>query len=456
MMETPGIPSTRWFDAAMLPKDQVAQKDNLKAMMVIGPRRQHRHPHAGGGQGHREARPAGRRRSASDHLGGALASARTTPTCCRSAPATRRDGSRTASNRSLQWGEQIVKPIFESKDDYEVMYLLAKKLGFADRMFKNIKVENNVPVAEDILREINRGGWSTGYCGQSPERLKAHMKNQDKFDLVTLRAPKDAAGGRRRLLRPAVAVLGHAGDPASRHAHALQHQPARQGRRRHLPRPLRRRASKSRSGERHEVEKEVKHNLLAEGSYSKDSEIKDGYPEFTYGVLKKLGWDKDLTEAETGRHPAGSAATTPDAVSWSIDLSGGIQRVAIEARLHPLRQRQGARQRVRNLPDADPGAPRADLHAAARPGREISDAAERAAVPHAECRLRRAEGRGGRRASPSNSRSSSPRAAWSNTKAAARRPAPTSGSPSCSRTCSSRSIRRMPPSAASRTAAGSG
>jgi len=39
-------------------------------------------------------------------------------------------------------------------------------------------------------------------------------------------------------------------------------------------------------------------NLLAEGSYSKDSEIKDGYPEFTYAVLKKLGWDKDLTSDE--------------------------------------------------------------------------------------------------------------------------------------------------------------
>ena len=100
-------------------------------------------------------------------------------------------GSRTASNRSLQWYEQIVKPIFEAKDDNEVMYRLAEKLGFADKMFKNIKVENKVPAAEDILREINRGGWSTGYCGQSPERLKAHMKNQDKFDLVTLRAPKD-------------------------------------------------------------------------------------------------------------------------------------------------------------------------------------------------------------------------------------------------------------------------
>src|SRR5215204_3290355 len=36
MMEAPGIPSTRWFDATLLPKDQVAQKDNLKAMVVMG------------------------------------------------------------------------------------------------------------------------------------------------------------------------------------------------------------------------------------------------------------------------------------------------------------------------------------------------------------------------------------------------------------------------------------
>src|SRR5207237_10113101 len=98
------------------------------------------------------------------------------------------NGSRTASNRALQWGEQIVKPIFESKDDNEVMYLLAKKLGFADTMFKNIKVENNVPVAEDILREINRGGWSTGYCGQSPERLRSHMADHKDCAMLTQQA----------------------------------------------------------------------------------------------------------------------------------------------------------------------------------------------------------------------------------------------------------------------------
>src|SRR5436305_4966407 len=80
------------------------------------------------------------------------------------------DGSRTASNRSLQWGEQIVKPALESKNDYEVAYLLEQKLGYADKMFKNIKGENNAPLAEDLLRQVNRGVWSTGYCGQSPER----------------------------------------------------------------------------------------------------------------------------------------------------------------------------------------------------------------------------------------------------------------------------------------------
>src|SRR5260370_2564564 len=36
IMEASGIPSTRWFDATMLPKGQVQQKDNLKAMMVFG------------------------------------------------------------------------------------------------------------------------------------------------------------------------------------------------------------------------------------------------------------------------------------------------------------------------------------------------------------------------------------------------------------------------------------
>jgi formate dehydrogenase major subunit len=331
MMNTPGIPSTRWFDATMYPKDQVSQKDNLKAMFIMGH----------GGNTVTRMPQAAEGIEKLDLLVVAdpvpttwavLSERKENTYLLPIATSYETDGSRTSSNRSIQWGEQIVKPIFESKDDLEVMYLLAKKLGFADRMFKNIKVNGNLPVAEDILREINRGGWSTGYCGQSPERLKAHMKNQDKFDLVTLRALKDApaeiAGDYYGLPWPCW------GTPELRHpgTHTLYNTNlhvmdgggtfrARFG----VERVVKTKVMENGV----EVEKEVKHNLLAEGSYSKDSEIKDGYPEFTLGVLKKLGWDKDLTEAEMAVINRINP-TTPDAVSWAIDLSGGIQRVAMK------------------------------------------------------------------------------------------------------------------------------
>ncbi|MEO1319645.1 MAG: molybdopterin-dependent oxidoreductase, partial [Pseudomonadota bacterium] len=97
-------------------------------------------------------------------------------------------GSVTASNRSIQWREKVVEPLFESKVDHEIMYLFAKKFGFEKEMFKNIKVENNQPDVEDTTREINRGMWTIGYTGQSPERIKKHMANQATFDRVTLQA----------------------------------------------------------------------------------------------------------------------------------------------------------------------------------------------------------------------------------------------------------------------------
>src|SRR5581483_11135973 len=69
-------------------------------------------------------------------------------------------------------------------------------------------------------------------------------------------------------------------------------------------------------------------SLLADKSYSLGSEIQDGYPEFTYGVLKKLGWDKDLKPEELAVIQK-IGGNNPDGVSWAIDLSGGIQRVAM-------------------------------------------------------------------------------------------------------------------------------
>ena len=290
-MNTPGIPSTRWFDATLYDKKDVKQKDNIKAMFVMGH----------GGNTVTRMPQAQKGIEALDLLvvadphpttWAALAPARKNGTYLLPiATSYETAGSRTASNRAIQWGEQIVKPIFESKDDNEVMYLLAKKLGFADLMFKNIKVENNVPSPEDLLREINRGGWSTGYCGQSPERLKSHMANQKDFDMLTQKATTgpnkgDYYGlpwpcwGTPEFKHPGTPLLYNTNLSIKEGGGTFR---ARFGVEREETLP---------DGSKRKV------SLLGNGYYSKDSEIKDGYPEFTLGVLKKLGWDKDLTEAE--------------------------------------------------------------------------------------------------------------------------------------------------------------
>jgi formate dehydrogenase major subunit len=347
IMETTGIPLTRWFDAVILAKDQVAQQDNVKAMFV---------------QGHASNSIT----RIPDSLNGlkalellVVADPHPTTWASLSVQAGRKEnmyllpiasqfeckGSRVASNRAMQWGEQIVKPIFESKDDLEVMYLIAKKCGFADPMFKNIKVDNNLPVAEDILREMNRGSWSTGYCGQSPERIKSHMAHQADFDMLTQRATKgpnkgDYYGlpwpcwGSPEVRHPGTPLLYNTNLAAMDGGGVFR---ARFGIEREEKRP---------DGTT------VKVSLLADGNASKDSEIKDGYPEFTVGVLKKLGWDKDLTEAELAVINKVNP-TAPDTVSWSTDLSGGVQRVALKHGCIPYGNGK-ARMNAFGLPDPIP------------------------------------------------------------------------------------------------------
>ncbi|UVF22173.1 formate dehydrogenase subunit alpha (plasmid) [Microvirga terrae] len=336
-METPGLTSTRWFDAVLLPEDQIDQRSPLKALVAMG----HggntvtRMPEAVKGvesldllvvvDPHPTSFASMSDRADNTYL---------LPACT----SLEMDGSRTASNRSLQWGEQIVKPIFESKTDYEILYLLAQKLGFAEQLFKNIHVEGTVPSAEDLLREINRGGWSTGYCGQSPERLKAHMKNQGKFDLLTLRAPKDdpdVGGDYYGLPWPCW------GKPEIRHpgTHILYNTNL------HVKEggsTFRARFGVERNGE----------TLLAEDSFSAGSDLTDGYPEITMSVLKKLGWDGDLTpeEWEIITSIGGSEV---DTVSWATDLSGGIQRVCLDHGVMPYGNGK-ARANAWNLPDPVP------------------------------------------------------------------------------------------------------
>ncbi len=85
----------------------------------------------------------------------------------------------------------------------------------ADELFKNIQVNGDEPLIEDITREFNKGMWTIGYTGQSPERLKEHQQNWHTFDYTSLQG--QGWTGQRRLLRYALALLGNRRDAASGH-----------------------------------------------------------------------------------------------------------------------------------------------------------------------------------------------------------------------------------------------
>jgi formate dehydrogenase major subunit len=365
MMETAGIPSTRWFDAVTYDKKDVDQQDKVKAAVVFGhggntvPRQ----PELAKGLADLDLLVVADPHpttfvSLVNRKNGTYILPISTQFEC--------SGSRTCSNRSIQWGEKVVDPIFESANDYWVMYQLAGKLGFQKEMFKNIKLVKgkygDEPEAESILREINRGGWSTGYSGQSPERLKAHMRNQQHFDLVTLRAnpdaPAEVKGDYYGLPWPCW------GTPEFKHpgTHVLYNTnlPVKDGGGAFRPRfGLTRGKDNLLPGE---VETT---SMLASNSFPVGSQIRDGYPEFTYAMLQRLGWDKDLSETERNTILR-IGGNNPGTVSWAIDLSGGIQRVAIEHGCVPFGNGK-ARTVAWNLPDSVPThrepiyTPRADL-----------------------------------------------------------------------------------------------
>jgi formate dehydrogenase major subunit len=264
-------------------------------------------------------------------------------------------GSVTASNRSLQWREKVIEPLFESKPDHTIMHAFAKKFGFGNEFVKNIKVVKDKtgwdePLIEDITREFNRGTWTIGYTGQSPERLKAHMRLMQHFDTKTLRATQSAVdketgydikGDYFGLPWPCfgTAQLKHPGSPVLYRTdmHVMD-------------------GGGNFRANFGMVKDGV--NLLAEdGSHSKGAEITTGYPEFDHVLLKKLGWWGELT-AEEQQEAEGK--------NWKTDLSGGIQRVTMAHGCHPFGNAK-ARAVVWNFPDGVPQhreplySPRADL-----------------------------------------------------------------------------------------------
>jgi len=360
LMAKPGMTVSRWIDGVLLKDDTIDQPNNLRAIIYWG--------HAPNSQSRGLEMVKAMEKldlmvvvdpypSASAAMfamvrkdGAYLLPVATQLEC---------EGSVTASNRSLQWREKVIEPMFESRTDHMIMYQLAQKLGFGDQLVgkkdgkQNIKLVKGKggeePSIEDTLREINRGTWTIGYTGQSPERIQAHMRNMHLFDVKTLRCKggKDAktgydmTGDYYGLPWPCygTAAIKHPGTPnlynTSRH-------PMDGG---HTFRAL------------FGVEKDGVNLLAEDGVHAKGSDITTGYPQFDHVLLKKLGWWDELTDEEKA---------AAEGKTWANDLSGGIQRVAMKHGCSPFGNAK-ARAVVWNFPDGIPQhreplySPRADM-----------------------------------------------------------------------------------------------
>jgi formate dehydrogenase major subunit len=343
MMEKPGITVSRWIDGVLEKNELIDQDPNLKAVFYWG--------HAPNSQ----SRGLDMKR-AMDKLdllvvidpypSATAAMAAMPPSDPKETNANRAvyllpaatqletSGSATASNRSLQWREKVIEPLFEARTDHMLMYQFAEKLGFGKELVKNYKMVQGKggmePEPESILREVNRGTWTIGYTGQSPERLKLHMQNMHTFDVKTLRANGGPCDGDYfGLPWPCFGTpeMKHPGTPNlyDTSKHVME--------------------GGGNFRANFGVEKDGVNLLAEDGSHSKGADLTTGYPEFDHVLLKKLGWWDELTDAEKAK---------AEGKNWKTDLSGGIQRVVMKNHgCHPFGNAK-ARAVVWNFPDPVP------------------------------------------------------------------------------------------------------
>ncbi|HEV7856977.1 MAG TPA: formate dehydrogenase subunit alpha [Herminiimonas sp.] len=350
MMEKSGTTVSRWVDAVLEKSEHIDQENSVKAMLFWGhaPNSQTR------GLDMKKAfdkldllvvidpYPSATAAMAAMKVDGQELNPNRAVYLLPAATQFETSGSVTASNRSIQWREKVIEPLFESRTDHMIMYQMAEKLGFGKELVARIKLVPGKggmmePEPEAMLEEINRGTWTIGYTGQSPMRLKAHMRNMHLFDVKTLRCKggKDAVSGYDMtgdyfgLPWPCYGTpeLKHPGSPNLYDTSKTMMEGGGNFR--------------ANFG----VEKDGVSLLAEDGSHSLGSDITTGYPEFDHILLKKLGWWDDLTEAEK---------KAAEGKNWKTDLSGGIQRVTMQVHgVHPWGNAK-ARAVVWNFPDPVP------------------------------------------------------------------------------------------------------
>ena len=217
-------------------------------------------------------------------------------------------GTVVATNRSGQWRSQVCKPLYESMPDHEVLFELAKRIGFYDELTRTIRdADGKIEWPEAATREISNIVKSIGLTGWTPERLKRHQENWDKFDEKTLMGKEgtDVAGEYYGLPWPCWTEK-HPGSP---NLYDIS-KPVMQGGM----------GFRNRFG----LEHNGVNQLAADGSAPEQGAINGGYPEITKKNIEEVLGIK-LTDEE--REKIGA--------TWATDGSGIIAEKCMQKGIAP-------------------------------------------------------------------------------------------------------------------------
>ncbi len=226
------------------------------------------------------------------------------------------EGQLHATNRAVQWRSQVVKPIWESKGDHEIMFEFAKKFGFYEEYTQSLmmdvvdgelkKVKDSFVWPDDATNEVARMCQSIGLQGRRVDRIRRHQENWACFDPDT--------------------QLGYEGTPVAGEYFGL---PWPCWNENHPGTPILYDLNKpiwkggmpfrNRFGLEHDGVSQ-----LAVGVSSPEATVQDGYPEITKANIEKVLGIK-LTEKEKALMGK----------SWSMDMSGIINKKCEEANICP-------------------------------------------------------------------------------------------------------------------------
>ncbi len=233
-------------------------------------------------------------------------------------------GSVTATNRSAQWRSEVVKPMYESKTDHDIMFELAKRLGFYDQFTKGMLIKENkksFKFPEDATDEIARIIKTIGLTGWTSKRLKKHQENWHLFDQVSMRGIGPMKGEYYGLPWPCW-TESHCGSPVLYDVH----RPVKEGGM----------GFRNRFGLVHDGVSQLA------GVGIKDAKVKGGYPEITAKNIEKVLGIK-LSEDE--KKKIGK--------NWKVDTSGIIAAKCMEFGIAPYGNAK-ARAKVWTFPDQIP------------------------------------------------------------------------------------------------------